>query len=134
MSYPNGAPATVLYSGEQTKISQVAMDVINELSLRDGNGQIVAPTSAALIQTDVQAQIIRRVEELVTPAQAELLRGLGNEPGPSIADIVKRTASLVAEHLDHLLDVFAVQRVPGLVHLLQLGEQRGGEVDRRLLA
>ena len=109
-SYPSGiAPATVLYTGEQTKVAQVAMDVINELSRRGGNGQVVVPTSAALTRAEVQAQIVQRVEELVTPAQAELLRGLGNEDRPSIADIVRKTMSLVAEHT---IDIPRIQVLP----------------------
>jgi type III restriction enzyme len=101
-TYPAGtAPAKALYTGEQAKVAQVAMDVINDLS-RSNTGaadmKALVPTSAALTQPDVQAQVVRRVEELVAPAQADLLRGEGNEDGPTIADIVKQTMALVAEH------------------------------------
>ncbi len=47
-----------------------------------------------MTQADVQAQIVRRVEELVAPTQAELLP----TDGPAIANIVRRTMALVAEH------------------------------------
>ena len=98
---PGLAPMTVLYTGEQSAVALVAMDVINDLSRLNrgaGDTQAAVPTSAALTQADVQAQIVRRVEELVVPTQAELLRGLGNEDGPTIADIVRKTMALVAEH------------------------------------
>ena len=91
------ALASVLYTGEQAKVAQVAMDVINDLSRLNrgvGDTQAAVPTSAALMQADVQAQIVRRVEALVVPTQAELLP----TDGPTIADIVKRTMALVAEH------------------------------------
>lgn len=85
-----GVPATVIYSGEQTKVAQIALDVINEMS----RTQSVAPTSASLSQTTVQAEIVRRVQELVTPAQVELLP----TEGPSVEDIVKKTVAVVVEH------------------------------------
>lgn len=100
--YPAGtALAKALYTSEQAKVAQVAMDVINDLSRSNtGSGaiQTLVPTSAALTQADIQAHVVRRVEELVAPAQADLLRGTGNEGGPTIADIVKKTMALVAEH------------------------------------
>ena len=86
-----------LYSGEQAKVAQIAMDVINDLSrLNQGAGDIqpVVPTSAALAQADIQAQIVRRVEALMGPLQAELLP----TDGPCIADIVKKTMALMVEH------------------------------------
>lgn len=61
---------------------------------RDGETAPVLATSAALTQTEIQDQVVRRVEALVTPAQAELLPS----DGPSISDIVKKTLALVAEH------------------------------------
>ncbi|MGH6626336.1 MAG: DEAD/DEAH box helicase family protein [Burkholderiaceae bacterium] len=98
---PGATPATVLYTGEQAKVAQVAMDVINDLSRvnrNDGEATAVVATSAALIQADVQAQVVRRVEELVAPTQVELLPKLGSDGGPTVADIVKKTMALVAEH------------------------------------
>lgn len=89
-------PATVLYTGEQAKVAQVAMDVINDLSRlsRNDEATAVVATSAALTQADVQAQIVRRVEELVAPTQVELLPN----DSPTVADIVKKTMALVVEH------------------------------------
>ena len=88
---------TVLYTGEQSAVALVAMDVINDLSRLNraiGDTHAAVPTSAALTQADVQAQIVRRVEELVVPTQAELLP----PDGPTIADIVRQTMAMVAEH------------------------------------
>ena len=85
-----GLPATVLYTGAQTAVAQVAMDVINELSReRD-----LVPNSAALRRPEVQREIVRRVEERIAPAQAELLPA----DGPPIAGIAVGTAEAMAEH------------------------------------
>ena len=98
-TYPNGQPATVLYTGEQAQVAAIAMDVINDMS-RAGTLQApdgaVAPlaTSAALSTPEVQAELIRRVQARVTPAQGELLAA----EGPSVEAIVVQTAALVAEH------------------------------------
>ncbi len=97
-TYTTGAPsATVAYTGEQSKVAQIAMDVINELSHLSrsaGDAMPVVATSAALTQADVQMKILGRVEELMAPSQANLLP----TDGPSVADIVRRTMALVAEH------------------------------------
>ncbi len=101
-TYPlTGSSTTALYTGERANVAQVAMDVINDLSrLNRGSGdtETSLPTSAALARADVQAQVLRRVEALVTPAQTELLLGQDDGVGPSVADIVKKTMALVAEH------------------------------------
>jgi type III restriction enzyme len=92
-----GPLATVLYTGEQAKVAQTAMDVVNDLSWlnrRTDDAIVAVPTSAALMQAEVQAQIVRRVEELVVPTQAELLP----PDGPTLMEIVKNTLALVAEH------------------------------------
>ena len=96
LAYPSAIlPATVLYTGEQTNVAQIALDVINEMSRK----QSVAPTSASLAQATVQAEIVRRVQELVTPAQSELLP----TDGPSVEDIVKKTVAVVVEHTIDIL-------------------------------
>jgi len=90
-TYAGGeASTTVLYTGEQAKVAQVALDVINELSRKQG----LVPTSSALNQPDVQEQIVKRVAELMTPTQAELLPA----DGPAMADIVRQTVTLAASH------------------------------------
>lgn len=98
---PGSAPLTALYTGEQSAVALVALDVINDFSRlnRDpGDTRAAVPSSAALTQADVQAQVVRRVEELVVPTQAELLRGLEDEDRPTIADIVRKTMAMVAEY------------------------------------
>ena len=71
---------------------------LSRLNRGPGDAEASLPTSAALARADVQAQVLRRVEALVTPAQSELLRGLDDGVGPSVADIVKKTMAMVAEH------------------------------------
>ena len=96
-SYAPTPVATVLYTGEQVQVAAIAMDVINDMSrlisLPHGDTMTV-PTTAALDTPEVQAEIVRRVQARVTPAQGELLPAAG----PSVEEIVKQTASLVAQH------------------------------------
>lgn len=99
--YIPAAPATRLYTGEQSKVAQVAMDVINDMSRM----QSFAPTSASLSTHEVQQEIVRRVEAMVTPQQAELLPSTGS----SIADIVKKTVELVTKHT---IDIPRISVVP----------------------
>jgi type III restriction enzyme len=88
------AAAQPIFSSEQAVVAKVTMDVINELSRKQGPNQTIIPTSASLNQADVQQQIVQRVKERVTPAQAELLPS----SGPSIEEIVCKTAALAAQH------------------------------------
>ena len=89
--YPSGgSPATVIYTGEQTRVAQIVMDVITEMSRKPN----AVPTSAALETDAVQAEIVERVKAMVTPAQADLLPAAG----PNVEDIVRNTVSLVVEH------------------------------------
>lgn len=89
--------ATVLYTGEQVQVATIAMDVINDMSRLTAApraGGVTAPTTAALGAPEVQAEIVRRVHERLTPAQGDLLPAAG----PSVEDIVRQTASLVAQY------------------------------------
>ena len=96
------AEPKAMYGVEQAVVARVTMDVINELSRKQAQTQTpnqtpnrtIIPTSASLNQADVQQQIVQRVKELVTPAQAELLPATG----PSIEEIVRMTATLAAAH------------------------------------
>ena len=95
---PGGQHAvTARFSGEQTKVAQVTLDVINELSRAHKPGDEAAPlvpTSAALFEPVMQAEIARRVAARVTPAQAELLPS----DGPALVEIVARTTALLADY------------------------------------
>lgn len=95
------APVTRLYTAEQSKVAYVAMDVINEMS----RVQSFAPTSASLSTQEVQQEIIKRVEAMVTPQQTELLPS----NGPSIADIVRKTVELITKHT---IDIPRISVVP----------------------
>jgi len=99
--YIPAAPAIRLYTAEQSKVAYVAMDVINEMS----RVQSLVPTSASLSTQEVQQEIIKRVEAMVTPQQAELLPS----NGPSIADIVRKTVELVTKHT---IDIPRISVVP----------------------
>ncbi|WP_295637413.1 DEAD/DEAH box helicase family protein [uncultured Methylibium sp.] len=99
--------ATVLYTGEQAQVAAIAMDVINDMSRLANSpgvpgapadaaaaGGVTAPTTASLTLPEVQAELVRRVQARVTPAQGQLLP----PAGPSVEEIVKQTADLVAQH------------------------------------
>ena len=99
--------ATVQYTGEQAQVAAIAMDVINDMSrlatspgvpgapaVAAAAGGVTAPTTASLALPEVQAELVRRVQARVTPAQGQLLP----PAGPSVEDIVKHTAALVAQH------------------------------------
>ena len=91
VSVPGGVIAlAALYTGEQAKVAQTTLEVINELS-RD---LALAPNSAALRRPEVQQEIVRRVEQRIGPYRVELLPS----DGPSIATIAVGTAEVVAEH------------------------------------
>ena len=85
---------TVLYTGEETKVAQVVLDVIYEIS----HAQTVAPTSASLAQSTVQAEIVRRVQERITPAQAELLSNQEASIESAVENIVGQTVALLVQH------------------------------------
>jgi len=86
---PTNSPQSV-FNAEQSKVAYAAMTVIQQLSRQ----QSFVPNSAALNQETVQAEIVKQVEAIVTPQQMELLASAG----PSIADIVKQTVSVVTKH------------------------------------
>ncbi|HJV81330.1 DEAD/DEAH box helicase [Noviherbaspirillum sp.] len=96
------AGTAAIYSGEQRKIAEIAMDVIAEIS----RSHTIAPNSAALTQAEVQQEITRRVEQRIVPTQGELLE---DEQRPSVADIVKKTAEVFAEHA---IDIPRIAVVP----------------------
>ena len=83
-------PTQPLMNAEQSKVAYATMNVIQALSRQ----QSFVPNSAALNQAAVQAEIVKQVEAIVTPQQMELLASAG----PSIADIVKQTVSVVTKH------------------------------------
>lgn len=83
-------PTAPIFNAEQSKVAYATMNVIQTLSRQ----QSFVPNSAALNQEAVQAEIVKRVEAVVTPQQMELIA----TAGPSIAEIVKQTVSLVTKH------------------------------------
>ena len=97
-------PPAALYAGEQSKVAQTTLEVINELS-RDPT---LAPNSAALLKPEVQQEIVRRVEQRITPYQAELLSG----DGPSIADIAAGTIEVAVEYSFDIPRISVVHKGP----------------------
>ena len=93
-SYAPAKPVPGMFSGNLADVARIARDVINDMSRMTS----VVPTTASLIQASVQQEIVKRVEELVSPKQAELLP----TDGPSIADIVKQTSQVL---MDYAIDI-----------------------------
>jgi type III restriction enzyme len=102
-AYPAVAAPTVLFTGGQVQIAAIAMDVINDMSrlttsstapTRSDGPPVTAPTASSLATAEVQAELVRRVQARMTPAQGELLPAAG----PSVEEIVRQTAALVAQH------------------------------------
>ena len=87
--YQPTQPIAPVLKVEQTPIAISTLYVIEQLSRQ----QTLAPTSASLSRPDVQAEIIKQVEAIVSPKQIELITS-----GPSVADIVKTTVAIVTKH------------------------------------
>ena len=104
--YPGAKPTTTLLSAAATTVARVAMGVIHEMS-REG---ITVPTSDALSSPAVQAEIVRRVEALITPAQADLLQAdPADQLDGSVATVVGRT---VASLVQYTIDIPRIQILP----------------------
>ncbi|MEO8467873.1 MAG: type III restriction endonuclease subunit R, partial [Gammaproteobacteria bacterium] len=84
------AETRAVYGAEQSAVARATMRAIDELSRQND----LLPTLAELARPEVQELIVERVRELVTPAQSELLP----TDGPSVAEIVEQTMTLVAQH------------------------------------
>ena len=97
-------PSAALYAGEQSKVAQTTLEVINELSREP----TLAPNSAALLRPEVQREIVRRVEQRITPYQAELLSG----DGPSIADIAAGTIEMAVGYSIDIPRISVVHKGP----------------------
>ncbi|MDP2830073.1 MAG: DEAD/DEAH box helicase family protein [Sulfuricellaceae bacterium] len=103
--YGASAPTSVLHTGEERQIAQIAMDVIAEISREKQQGQSLVPSSAALAQPSIQRQIVQRVQERMLPKQGDLL---ATEPLP-VADIVQKTVEVLVEHT---IDIPRISVVP----------------------
>ena len=98
--YGGALPTTVLKTGEERQIAQVAMDVIAEIS-RERNpgkngqwGQLLVASTQALTEVAIQQEITQRVQERMLPRQADLL---ATDVLP-VADIVQKTVAVLIEH------------------------------------
>lgn len=103
--YGTSAPTIVLHTSEERQIAQIAMDVIAEISREKQQGLSLVPSSAALMKTAIQQQIVQRVQERMLPKQSDLLV---TEP-PPVAAIVQKTVAVLVEHT---IDIPRISVVP----------------------
>jgi type III restriction enzyme len=83
---PSAPPQTIFTNEVERKIAQVTYDIIR----RHEN----LPSSAYLLQDDVQQSMVREVEEALAPVQLERA---GVAERPDIATIVQKTVNMVVE-------------------------------------
>ncbi len=100
-SYGPLPPVCVTYDEGQKKVAEAVMAVIGEI----GRSPQLAPTSAALSGNDLQAEIVKRVEERLLPKQLEMLPS----DGPSVRDIVRKTVEVF---VDNSIDIPRITVVP----------------------
>jgi type III restriction enzyme len=87
--YQPAKPIATVLTAEQTPIAMTTLSVIEQFSRQ----QKLVPNSAALSNPEIQVEIIKQVEAIVSPKQIELI-----STGPSVADIVKTTVDIVTKH------------------------------------
>ncbi|MGH8066794.1 MAG: type III restriction endonuclease subunit R, partial [Candidatus Entotheonellia bacterium] len=92
------SPQPIFTNEIERKIAQVTYDIIR----RHEN----LPSSAYLLQDDVQQSMIREVEEALAPVQLEIA---GVAERPDIATIVHKTTSMV---VNHTIDIPRILVVP----------------------
>jgi type III restriction enzyme len=91
----NGPPPAVLveYDSEQKQVAAAVIAVIEEI----GRSPELAPSSASLAGMDLQAEILKRLQERILPKQLEMLPS----GGPTVSEIVRRTVDIfVANTID----------------------------------
>jgi type III restriction enzyme len=92
------SPQPIFTNELERKIAQVTYDIIRQHEN--------LPSSAYLLQDDVQQSMIREVEEALAPVQLEIA---GIAERPDIATIVQRTTSMV---VDQTIDIPRILVVP----------------------
>lgn len=91
------APVRVLTTEGEISIGHVVREVIASYAARPD----VAPTSAALLQDERQAEIVDQVSQRLDPAQGELLRGTDGQAPVDLAAVVAAvTRSMVGQTID----------------------------------
>ncbi len=96
-----GVPAFV--KAEEQKVAQIAYEVIRKLESRPE----MAPTVEHLKRPEVQAAIVKAVEEQRAPTQMELA---GVSVKPDVASVVARTVELVAQQTIDIPRILVVPR------------------------
>lgn len=109
-----------LHTGDDRQIALAAMQVISDVA-KYRNGASIAPTSAALSEPDVQAQITELVKEQLAPKQGDLLDSIFSDAA-TVADIVKKTVDF---YIEHAIDIPRISVVP-------VGAMKGGYTQFKL--
>ena len=114
------APAKVLSTEAEINIGRVVRDVIASY----GGKPEEAPTSAALLQDELQKKICDEVRARATPAQGELLQGTDQQDGVDLAALVdKVTRTMVGQTIDiPRISLVPKGEVTSGFHAFQLGE------------
>jgi type III restriction enzyme len=94
-------PVCVTYNDDQKRVALAVMDAIGEY----GHAPLLAPTSASLVGGDLQAEIVKRVEERLMPQQLEMLPS----DGPTVRDIVRQTVQVF---VDNTIDIPRITVIP----------------------
>lgn len=108
---PGGGEAatesTPIFNTEAEKqAARVAIDVISKLEVR----RDLVPSSSALLNPEVQKEIVAEVAERLKPAQGNLLAGVDESfPTLNLAAVVAKTAEVVVEQT---LDIPRISVVP----------------------
>jgi type III restriction enzyme len=94
-------PVRVEYDANQKKVAEAVMAVIGEI----GRSPQLAPSSASLSGGDLQAEILRRVEERILPKQLEMLPS----DGPTVRDIVRQAVQV---YVENTIDIPRITVIP----------------------
>lgn len=87
----------VLHTADEVSLGRTVREVIGTYAARPD----VAPTSAALLQSDIQAKIREQVRQRLTPEQGELLQGSAGQPPMDLEALVaKVTQTMVGQTID----------------------------------
>jgi type III restriction enzyme len=95
---PSTSPQPIFTNEIERKIAQVTYDIIRQHES--------LPSSAYLLQDDVQRSMVREVEEALAPVQLEIA---GIDERPDIATIVQKTTSMV---VNQTIDIPRILVVP----------------------
>jgi len=100
------APAPVFTTEAEKQAARVVMDVIGKYEVKCDQ----VPTSGALLNPDVQKEILAEVTELLRPIQANLLTDAGDaSPALDLSSVVAKTTEMVVQQT---IDIPRIAVVP----------------------